>query len=200
MRKEEAVRLAKQIAKLHAKPYNAETCDADNLELEELTKTEDDRQALITRLELESNHCDLHGGDYGRTFLAPLLREAAVALAVHDTVNQPESVNIDERGIRHVIVGGERVTDQRLAALTGPKNWPDYCWNHDTNRVNCGCEGPTPEGREMLRTAKVYAVITEMRRKVGTPDDRDAKSVWSWRLDEWADTLAALTGDTEEKP
>jgi hypothetical protein len=131
----------------------------------------DDRQALITRLEEEAKHQDLYDKDYGKGYLAPLLREAAAALThVHDTVNQPESVNIDERGIRHVIVGGERVTDQRLAALTGPKNWPDYCWNHDTNRVNCGCEGPTPEGRE---TWLPDELATKLAETVGYEPDID---------------------------
>jgi hypothetical protein len=79
-----------------------------------------DRQALITRLEQEIKDYSVFGDDYERLHLVPLLREVAAALThVHDTVNQPESANIDERGIRHVIVGGERVSGTRLNALTG---------------------------------------------------------------------------------
>jgi hypothetical protein len=116
-----------------------------------------DRAALITRLEQEIKDYSVFGDDYERLHLVPLLREAAAAMAGREVMERRAGLM------------------QRLA-------------------------GPTPEGRETLRTAKIYAVITEMRRKVGKPDDRDAKSVWSWRLDEWADTLAAITGDTEEKP
>lgn len=41
------------------------------------------------------------------------------------------------------------------------------------------------------RTALVE-IIAAMRAKVQKPDDLDAGSVWAWRLDEWADQLAAI--------
>lgn len=46
--------------------------------------------------------------------------------------------------------------------------------------------GAAPSPARSLR-----AIVEQMRRNVAEPDDRDAGSVWAWRLDEWADAIEA---------
>jgi len=42
------------------------------------------------------------------------------------------------------------------------------------------------------RVQALEAVIDHMRYRSSCPDDKDAGSVWSWRLDEWADELQKI--------
>jgi hypothetical protein len=46
----------------------------------------------------------------------------------------------------------------------------------------------TPARRNEVAIIAIQQVMTELRRKVESPDE-DHDKVWAWRLDEWADDL-----------
>jgi hypothetical protein len=48
-------------------------------------------------------------------------------------------------------------------------------------------------------TKGIAEIVREMRACIQAPDDKDAGSIWSWRIDEWADHLEAVQTPQEEK-